>query len=148
MFDVGFQELVMIALVALLVVGPERLPRLVRTAGLWLGRGRRILGSVKAEIDRELKADELKEILRKQAASNPLTTILEDTGGMVTRSLTGMGSETGGGNTDALINAAQAGAAGAAASAQVQTEPARAAAQSVIRQATPPGEAPGPDTHA
>jgi sec-independent protein translocase protein TatB len=78
MFDVGFQELVLIGVVALLVVGPERLPRLARTAGLWLGRARRVLGSVKAEIDRELKADELREILRKQAASNPLNTILED----------------------------------------------------------------------
>jgi sec-independent protein translocase protein TatB len=78
MFDVGFQELVLIGVVALLVVGPERLPRLARTAGLWLGRARRVLGSVKAEIDRELKADELREILRKQAASNPLHTILED----------------------------------------------------------------------
>jgi sec-independent protein translocase protein TatB len=136
MFDVGFQELALIAMVALLVVGPERLPRLVRTAGLWLGRGRRILGSVKAEIDRELKADELKEILRKQAASNPLTTILEDTGSMVTRSLTGIGS--GSGNTDALAQA------GAAVSAQVQTDAASVAALPVIQ----PGATPGPEPHA
>jgi len=137
MFDVGFQELVMIALVALVVVGPERLPRLVRTAGLWLGRGRRILGSVKAEIDRELKADELKEILRKQAASNPLTTILEDTGSMVTRSLTGIG--TGGGNTDAPIKAGQA---GASAPVQAQT------AGPTVHSATAPGAAPDPKTDA
>ena len=142
MFDVGFQELVMIALVALLVVGPERLPRLVRTAGLWLGRGRRILGSVKAEIDRELKADELKEILRKQAASNPLTTILEDTGGMVTRSLTGI--ETGGGNTDALIKAAHAGA-----SAPVQAQAAGPAAlPTTVQSATAPGATPDSKTDA
>jgi len=67
----------MVGLVALLVVGPERLPRLARTAGLWIGRGRRMLTSVKAEIDRELRADELKQILEKQARSNPLETILE-----------------------------------------------------------------------
>ncbi len=77
MFDVGFWELILIAVVALVVVGPERLPRMARVAGLWLGRAQRMLGSVKAEIDRELKADELKEIMRKQAASNPLTTIIE-----------------------------------------------------------------------
>jgi sec-independent protein translocase protein TatB len=78
MFDVGFWELALIGLVMLVVVGPERLPKLARTAGLWLGRGRRMLSSVKAEIDREIKADELKEILNKQAQSNPLETILDD----------------------------------------------------------------------
>ena len=78
MFDVGFWELALVGLVALLVVGPERLPKLARTAGLWVGRGRRMLSSVKAEIDRELKADELKEILEKQAKSNPLETILSE----------------------------------------------------------------------
>jgi len=78
MFDVGFWELALIGLVMLVVVGPERLPKLARTAGLWLGRGRRMLSSVKAEIDREIKAEELKEILNKQARSNPLETILDD----------------------------------------------------------------------
>jgi len=78
MFDVGFWELALIGLVMLVVVGPERLPKLARTAGLWLGRGRRMLSSVKAEIDREIKAEELKEILNKQAQSNPLETILDD----------------------------------------------------------------------
>jgi len=81
MFDVGFWELALIGLVMLVVVGPERLPKLARTAGLWLGRGRRMLSSVKAEIDRELKADELKEILSKQAQSNPLESILDDAKG-------------------------------------------------------------------
>lgn len=81
MFDVGFWELALIGLVMLVVVGPERLPKLARTAGLWLGRGRRMLSSVKAEIDRELKADELKEILNKQAQSNPLESILDDAKG-------------------------------------------------------------------
>jgi sec-independent protein translocase protein TatB len=78
MFDVGFWELALVGLVALLVVGPERLPKLARTAGLWVGRARHALSSVKAEIDREIKAQELKEILSKQAQSNPLETILEE----------------------------------------------------------------------
>jgi sec-independent protein translocase protein TatB len=77
MFDIGFLELLVIGVIALLVVGPERLPRLARTAGLWVGRARRTLSSVKAEIDNELKAEELKEILAKQAQSNPLETIIE-----------------------------------------------------------------------
>jgi len=79
MFDVGFWELSLIALVALLVIGPERLPKVARVAGLWLGRGRRMIASVKADIDREIKAEELKEILRKQAESNPLEEIVSDT---------------------------------------------------------------------
>ncbi len=81
MFDVGFWELSLIALVALLVIGPERLPKVARTTGLWIGRGRRMLGSVKADIEREIKAEELKEILNKQAKSNPLEEIIGDTQG-------------------------------------------------------------------
>jgi sec-independent protein translocase protein TatB len=78
MFDVGALELLVISVVALIVVGPERLPKLARTAGLWVGRARRAFSSVKEEIDREIKADELKEILRKQSQSRPLDTILEE----------------------------------------------------------------------
>jgi sec-independent protein translocase protein TatB len=85
MFDIGFWELVLIGVVALLVVGPERLPKLARTAGLWIGRGRRMLSSVKAEIDRELKAEELKQILEKQARDNPLETILDERGKAISR---------------------------------------------------------------
>ena len=79
MFDIGFWELSLLALVALLVVGPERLPKLARTAGLWIGRGRRLIDSVRADIERELKADELKKILDEQARSNPLEEIVDDT---------------------------------------------------------------------
>lgn len=79
MFDVGFLELVLVGVVALVVVGPERLPKLARTAGMWIGRGRRLLSSVKEDIDREIKADELREILAKQKQSNPLHEFVEDT---------------------------------------------------------------------
>ncbi len=78
MFDIGFWELVLIGMVALVVIGPERLPKVARIAGLWLGRARRTLSSVKDEIDRELRAQELQDILKKQAQSNPLETILEE----------------------------------------------------------------------
>lgn len=78
MFDIGFWELILVAVVALVVIGPERLPKVARMAGLWVGRARRTLASVKDEIDRELRAQELKEILEKQARSNPLETILEE----------------------------------------------------------------------
>ena len=79
MFDVGFFELLVIGIVALLVVGPERLPKVARAAGKWVGRGRRFVNSVKDDIDREIKADELREILNKQKQNNPLHEIVEDT---------------------------------------------------------------------
>jgi sec-independent protein translocase protein TatB len=79
MFDVGFFELLVIGVVTLLVVGPERLPKVARTAGMWLGRGRRFVRSVKQDIDAEIKADELREIIEKQKIDNPLHEIIEDT---------------------------------------------------------------------
>ena len=78
MFDIGFWELAMVALVALLVIGPKDLPRVARKAGLWVGRARRTLTSLKDEIDREFRAQELHEILNKQALNNPLERILEE----------------------------------------------------------------------
>ncbi len=80
MFDIGFLELMIVCLVALLVVGPERLPKLAYTAGKWLGKGRAMVGSIKAEIDREMKADELKRILDEQKKLvNPLEEVIEET---------------------------------------------------------------------
>ncbi|MBK7541496.1 MAG: twin-arginine translocase subunit TatB [Candidatus Competibacteraceae bacterium] len=67
MFEMGFWELVMVAVVALIVVGPEKLPGLARTAGFWLGKARRMVADVKAEVDRELQLDELKQSFRQQA---------------------------------------------------------------------------------
>ena len=63
MFDLGFSELVVIALVALIVLGPERLPKAARFAGLWIRRGRAQWYSVRSELERELAADELKRSL-------------------------------------------------------------------------------------
>lgn len=79
MFDVGFFELLLIGVVTLLVVGPERLPKLARTAGMWLGRGRRFINSVREDIDKEVKAAELREIVGKQQTLNPLHEIIENT---------------------------------------------------------------------
>ncbi len=79
MFDIGFFELAVVGMVALLVIGPERLPKVARTAGMWLGRGRRFVASVKSDIDREMAADELKKVLAKQADSQGLYDIIEET---------------------------------------------------------------------
>ncbi len=62
MYDVGFSELIVIALVALIVIGPERLPRVARTLGALLGRAQRYVNDVKADIQREVDLDELKSI--------------------------------------------------------------------------------------
>ncbi len=62
MFDIGFWELTIIGVVALVIVGPERLPGLARTAGLWVGKGRRMLADVKRDIDREIKSSEVADL--------------------------------------------------------------------------------------
>ena len=62
MFDIGFSELIVIGIVALVVVGPERLPKVARTAGLLLGRLRRYVDEVQADISREMQLDELKKL--------------------------------------------------------------------------------------
>jgi sec-independent protein translocase protein TatB len=64
MFDIGFSELVVIGIVALVVLGPERMPKAARFAGLWVRRARAQWYSVKAELERELEAEELKRTLQ------------------------------------------------------------------------------------
>ena len=73
MFDVGLSELMVIAVVALVVIGPERLPRVARTAGLLLGRLQRYVSDVKADINREMQLDELKNL--QQQVSDQVTSL-------------------------------------------------------------------------
>jgi sec-independent protein translocase protein TatB len=79
MFDIGFGELVLIGIVALVVIGPERLPKVARTAGLWVGRMRGFVMSVKSDIDREMRAEDLRRIMDEQARSSGIHEILEET---------------------------------------------------------------------
>lgn len=67
MFDIGFTEVTLIAVIGLLVIGPERLPRVAREIGLWVGRLRRYVAQVRADIEREVRADELRELVKKPA---------------------------------------------------------------------------------
>ena len=62
MFDIGFSEMMVIALVALIVIGPERLPRVARTLGHLAGRLQRYVADVKADINREVELDELRKM--------------------------------------------------------------------------------------
>ena len=72
MFDIGFSELVVIAVVALIVIGPERLPKAARTMGHLFGRLQRYVNDVKADINREIELEELRKMRdsMQQAASN------------------------------------------------------------------------------
>ncbi|OLK21635.1 Sec-independent protein translocase protein TatB [Xanthomonas oryzae] len=69
MLDIGVGELTLIAVVALVVLGPERLPKAARFAGLWVRRARMQWDSVKQELERELEAEELKRSLQDVQAS-------------------------------------------------------------------------------
>jgi sec-independent protein translocase protein TatB len=91
MFDIGFAEILLVGLVALLVLGPERLPGAVRTAGLWIGRLKRSVSAIKTEVAREIGADEIRRQLHneqileleremnamKQSLTAPLSTSIE-----------------------------------------------------------------------
>ncbi|MBP6070329.1 MAG: Sec-independent protein translocase subunit TatB [Candidatus Accumulibacter sp.] len=62
MFDIGFSEMMLIAIVALVVIGPERLPKVARTAGHLLGRLQRYVSDVKSDINREMQLEELRKL--------------------------------------------------------------------------------------
>ena len=72
MFDIGFSELLVIGVVALIVIGPEKLPRVARTIGHLAGRLQRYVSDVKADINREMELEELRKMRdsMQQAASN------------------------------------------------------------------------------
>jgi len=67
MFDIGFFELVLVGVVALVVLGPEKLPGAIRTASLWIGRLRRSFNNIKQDIEKEIGADEIRRQLRNEA---------------------------------------------------------------------------------
>ena len=67
MFDIGFLELLLISIIGLMVLGPERLPGAIRTASLWLGRLKRSFNNIRTEIEREVGADEIRRQLHNEA---------------------------------------------------------------------------------
>jgi sec-independent protein translocase protein TatB len=62
MFDISFSELIVIFIVALIAIGPQRLPKVARTAGLLVGRAQRYLGQIKSEVSREMELERIAEI--------------------------------------------------------------------------------------
>jgi len=93
MFDIAFSELLVIGVVALIVIGPERLPKVARMAGQWLGRLNRYVSQVKQDIDRDIRLEELRkmqqdmkdtaqryEIMAHDTARQVEETVAEETG--------------------------------------------------------------------
>lgn len=79
MFDFSFWELAIVLVVALLVVGPDKLPALAAKVGRWVGKAKRMITTVRSDIEDELKAAELKEMLEKQQGEiSQLRNILND----------------------------------------------------------------------
>lgn len=74
MFDIGFSEIVVCAIVALVVIGPERMPEAVRTVGLWIGRFKRSLRETRSEIERQIGVDDI----RRQLHNEDIMRSLED----------------------------------------------------------------------
>ena len=92
MFDIGFPELIMISVVALLVIGPEKLPETIRTISLWLGRIQRSFGNIRREIEAEIGADEIRQQLHNESimkdlekTKNTLESVKQDVDDTITR---------------------------------------------------------------
>jgi sec-independent protein translocase protein TatB len=100
MFDIGFSEIVVIAVVALVVIGPEKLPKVARTLGHMFGRLQRYVNEVKADINREIELDELRK----------LQTQVQDAARDMEQSMSGAAREVESGmrSVEAQLNAAEA----------------------------------------
>jgi sec-independent protein translocase protein TatB len=72
MFDIGFPELMMVSIVALLVIGPDKLPQTIRTLVLWVGRFKRSLANIRADIESEIGADEIRQQLHNETVMKDL----------------------------------------------------------------------------
>jgi sec-independent protein translocase protein TatB len=134
MFDIGFSEIVVIGVVALVVIGPERLPKTARTVGLLFGRLQRYVNDVKADISREMELDELRRLQHEmQGAARELESTVK-----------GAASDMAAGvrNVESELNAAAAQATGTQATATQATDSGSAAAAPA---AALPASAPGAD---
>ncbi len=156
MFDIGFSELMIIGIVALIVIGPERLPKVARTAGQWVGKLNRFVSQVKQDIDRDIRLDELRkmqqdmkdtaqkyEIMANESARRVEDAVAEETG-QISKVMEAM-STTDGGLTMQEFEKSKA----EASSAGEANEPAASEAPALPpNQKSPPDDAQGADTAA
>lgn len=115
MFDIGFSELLVVAVVGLVVLGPKRLPEVARTAGQWVAKIRRFISDVKQDIDREMQQADLTELRNLKRELDETRRVVEDTSGRLIR--------------DANIAVSPHAASDAGAAPAAISEPAVAAAQ-------------------
>ncbi len=88
MFDVAFSELVVIAVVALIVIGPEKLPKVARTLGLLAGRMQRYVSSIKSDIEREIQFEDLQKLQQEiKSGVEQATAEIEQLGGRMEHSM-------------------------------------------------------------
>lgn len=136
MFDIGFSELLVIAVVALVVLGPERLPKAARFAGLWVRKARAQWYSVKSEFEREMAADEMRRSVGDPARD--LREAMQDT----TRELREAGQALGGAVREAEAQAQDAPPAAPAGETAAPGEP--AAPETPAAPAAPRQDPPAP----
>ena len=135
MFDIGFSEIVVIGVVALIVIGPERLPKVARTLGHMAGRLQRYVNEVKADINREMELDELRKL---QSQVQSAARDIEQSVSQATREM-----ESGVRSVESQLNEAAAGASASAA----PSPPAGNVSTTAAAAAQPPNNAPAsPET--
>ncbi len=147
MFDIGFSEIVLIAVVALVVLGPERLPKAARTMGLLFGRLQRYVNEVKADISREMELDELRKLQSEmQGAARDLQQTVANAASDVATGVRNVERELNeaGAETVATATPGPAAAPGVASIAPVAAEPATLPTAAAVppeppRQAALPG---------
>lgn len=79
MFEVGFSELLMTGLVALIVIGPEKLPKAARIAGMWFARINHSLAVIKTDIQRELHAEEMRQLMQENSIAQDVQQLVDQT---------------------------------------------------------------------
>jgi sec-independent protein translocase protein TatB len=82
MFDIGFSEIMVVAIISLIIMGPERLPETVRTITLWLGRLRQFISSARSELEDEVGVDEIRRQLRNEKIMRDLEKTKDELAGL------------------------------------------------------------------
>jgi len=94
MFDIGFSELVAVGLIALIILGPKRLPEVARTAGRWMAKLRRFITDVKQDLDREIQHEELIELRKLKQELSDTRHLMESASGELLKDFSELASES------------------------------------------------------